>query len=122
MKLDILCKDFELTDAIKSYLTEKLETLTKYIGKQNANDEIIIHARLGKTSNHHHHGKIFYTEVSIHTSYKTFGARIEAESIYESIDLLRDDLADNIVTYKDKTRSKQIKESIKFKQQLHESE
>ena len=113
--LTIFCKDFELTDAIKTYLADKMSSLEKFL---NDPEEITFNARLGKTSNHHNHGKIFYAEVSIHTPEKNFGARMEAEELYEAIDLLKDDLATNITHYKDKTRSLSRKEEQKFKQEV----
>ena len=117
--LTIFCKDFELTDAIKTYLAEKMSSLEKYL---NDPDEVTFNARLGKTSNHHNHGKIFYAEVSIHTPSKNFGARLEAEELYEAIDLLKDELAENITHYKDKTRSVARKEEQKFKQEIRATE
>lgn len=114
--LTIFCKDFDLTDAIKAYLVEKMSSLEKYIN--HSDDQTTFNARLGKTTNHHNHGKIFYAEVSIHTPEKNFGARMEAEELYEAIDLLKDELATNITHYKDKARALARKEEQKFKQEV----
>ncbi|RTK97397.1 MAG: ribosome-associated translation inhibitor RaiA [Neisseriaceae bacterium] len=117
--LSILCKDFDLTDAIKDYATEKLSALDKYLPSQGENADFNL--RLGKVSNHHHHGKIFYAEVSIKTPEKNFGALVEAEDIYAAIDQLKDDLAHNIAHYKDKAHKKDIQSARKFKQELQTS-
>ena len=115
--LSILCKDFDLTEAISSHATEKLSLLHKYLPEQAATAKFDL--RLGKTTNHHHNGKIFYAEVSIKTPEKNFGALVEAEDIYAAIDILKDDIAHNIAHYKDKTQTKNIKSARQFKQELH---
>ncbi len=117
--LTIFCKDFELTDAIKNYLEEKLFSLNKYLHLEDG--EASFNVRLGKTSNSHNHGKIFYAEVSIHTPEKNYGGRIEAEDIYVAIDLLKDELAGNITHYKDKSRTLAKKEAQEFKSQIRSS-
>jgi ribosomal subunit interface protein len=113
--LTIFCKDFELTDAIKTYLADKMMSLEKYL---NRPDEVTFNARLGKVSNHHNHGKIFYAEISIHTPDKNFGGREEAEELYEAIDILKDELARSLTHYKSKTRALARKEAKRFKEEI----
>ena len=118
-KFTIFCKDFELTEAIKLYSEEKMGSLTKYL---NQNEEITFNFRLGKTSNSHNNGKIFYAEVSIHTPEKNYGGKVEAEDVYAAIDLLKDELAENIKHHRDKSRTLSLKEAQKFKQSIHSIE
>ncbi|MDQ5920590.1 MAG: putative sigma-54 modulation protein [Pseudomonadota bacterium] len=115
--LTVFCKDFELTEAIKNYLEDKLSSLYKYIMHKDE-DQISFNARLGKVSNHHNHGKIFYVEVSVHTPEKNYGVRIEAEEIYAAIDILKDELAENITNYKEKSRDLERRQALKFKQDI----
>ena len=114
--LTIVCKDFEVTQAIKSYVADKMSSLNKYLNQDE--DNITFNTRLGKVSNKQNHGKIFYAEVSIHTPEKNFGARMEAEEIYVAIDLLKDELADNIIHYKERVRDLERQNAIKFKEQI----
>lgn len=118
--LTIVCKDFELTSALKQKLEEKLSSLLKYL--KESEDSVTFNARLGKTSNHHNNGKIYYVEVSVHSPHKNYGARIEAEEIYAAIDLIRDELAQNINHHKEKIRDLSRKEEIKFKQEIRSIE
>lgn len=118
--LTIYCKDFELTDAIKSYVEEKMTSLLRYFGDNT--DEVSYNFRLGKVANNREKGKIFYAEVSIHTPEKNYGGRIEAEDAYVAIDLLRDELSGNITQYKDKSLTLQRKDALKFKEELHRGE
>lgn len=114
--LSILCKDFDLTEAIKDYATEKFTSLNKYLPEQGETADLNL--RLGKVSGSQHNGKIFYAELSIKTPEKNFGALVEAEDIYAAIDLLKDDLAHNIAHYKDKAHTKEISSARKFKQEM----
>ena len=117
-KLTILCKDFELTDAIKDYLEDKMAYLFKFI-KEDDSASVTFNCRLGKVANGQTNGKIYYAEVSIHTPEKNFGGRVEAEDTYMAIDLLKDELAGNITHYKDRVRTLHKKDAQKFKQELH---
>ena len=118
--LTTFCKDFELTAAIKTKLEEKLSSLNKYLNEDESS--VTFNARLGKTSNSHNNGKIYYVEVSIHTPHKNYGARIEAEEIYSAIDLIRDELAHNINHHREKVRDQSRREELKFKQEVRSVE
>ncbi len=115
--LSILCKDFDLSDAIKLYATEKMSSLNKYFPHNGS--EAVFNLRLGKVTNSQHTGKIFYAEVTIKTPEKNFGALVEADEVYAALDFLKDDLAHNIAHYKDKAHSKNIRSARKFKEELH---
>ncbi len=118
--LTIHCKDFDLTDAIKNYLTEKLSHLLRYL--HHNEDDISFNCRLGKVANSKEKGKIYYVEISIHTPDKNYGSRIEAENTYEAIDLIKDDLASNITHHKDKMRTLNKKMAQEFKEELRDTE
>ena len=113
----IYCRDFDLTEAIQTYAEEKMAYLYKYLNQDE--EHVSFNFRLGKTSNSHGHGKIFFAEVSIHTPDKNYGGRIEADDVYAAIDLLKDELAGNITHYRDKTRTLEKKAAQKFKEELH---
>lgn len=112
----IYCKDFDLTDAIKQYSEEKMKSLYKYLSHDE--EQAVFNFRLGKVSNSHNNGKIYYAEVSIHTPEKNYGGRVEAESVYVAIDLLKDELANNITQHRQKVRTLSRHEAQKFKQDL----
>lgn len=115
-KLNILCKDFELTEALESYAQEKCGSLDKYLSRYS---DVAYNLRLGKVAKSHNHGKIFYAEVSVHTAEKNFGGKVEAEDIYSALDLLRDEIAHNISHYNDKHRSVELEQAREFKEKIH---
>lgn len=117
--LTIYCKDFELTEAIKAYIEEKMSSLNKFFNEKEQ-ETISCNFRIGKVTKTHHNGKIYYAESSMHTPEKDYDCRIEAEDTYVAIDLLKDELVGNISQYKDKARTLYKKGAQKFKQELHE--
>ena len=90
----------------------------KYIALDE--DLVSFNCRIGKIANSREKGKIYYAEVSIHTPEKNYGSRVEAEDTYIALDLLKDELANNITSHKDKTRTLHKREAQKFKQDIHD--
>lgn len=114
--LTIHCKDFDLTDAIKTYAEEKVKSLEKYLSDDR--DISTYNLRLGKTTNHHNAGKIFYAELAIAAPHKHYDAKIEEEDIYAAIDLLKDEMARNIKSYREKQRTVSRHDAQKFKEKI----
>lgn len=114
--LTIHCKDFDLTDAIKKYSEDKIVALEKYLSDDK--DASTYNLRLGKTTNHHNSGKIFYAELAIAAPHKHYDAKIEAEDIYAAIDLLKDEMADNIRSHRAKQRTVSRHDAQKFKEKM----
>lgn len=115
--LTIHCKDFDLTDAIKDYAEEKVSSLNKYLSTDH--DASKYSLRLGKTTNHHTSGKIFYAELGIAAPHKHYDAKIEAEDIYAAIDLLKDEMSNNIKNHREKQRTVSRHDAQKFKEKMH---
>lgn len=91
----------ELTDAIKSYAIEKIESLEKYFDRiQNADIDI------GTRGNHHQKGAIFYAEVNISVPGKLIRVVKEADDLYKAIDKVRDHLKVEFERMKGKMRAK----------------
>ena len=118
--LTIHCKDFDLTDAIKDYANDKILSLEKYLSDDV--DVTTYNLRLGKSSNHHNAGKIFYAELSIAAPHKHYDAKISADDIYAAIDLLKDEMAGNIRDYKSKVRTVSRHDALKFKEKMHSAD
>ena len=114
--ISIVCKDFDVTDAIKSYIHDKMSSLNKFF--QDETISINVKIKLGKTTNKQSHGKIFYIDIGIKTSRKNFGCYEEAEDIYMAIDRVKDELSRSIVQFKDKSITSSRKEDKKIKEDL----
>jgi putative sigma-54 modulation protein len=98
MTINITHRGIELTEAIRDYTQEKMESLEKY-GKQIR----LIDVEVGKTSLHHHKGDVFLCEATIHLE---DGHQIrlerEAEDLYKAIEKVRDHARNELAEHKEK--------------------
>lgn len=92
--------NMELTEAIKAYVEEKLLSLDKLMIDFQPEPEADV--EVGKTTEHHSNGPFFFAEVNLTVPGNLLRARIEAEDLYEAIDLMKDDLRRQVVDFKDK--------------------
>jgi putative sigma-54 modulation protein len=99
MKLDIKATNLEITDAISSYVEEKLGDLEKYI--PNIKLPLEGKVELARTTLHHKTGDIF---------------RAEMGDIYAAIDAVKDQIREEIKAYKERfiTRDRKSGRLAKF--------
>lgn len=92
----------ELTDAIKAYVQKKIGSLTKFF------DRVVqIDVDIGKMSNHHNKGPIYYAEVNmIMPGNNKLYASEKEEDVYAAIDRVKDQLYGEIEKMKGKMRAK----------------
>ncbi|HBR80300.1 MAG: Sigma 54 modulation protein/ribosomal protein S30EA [Candidatus Uhrbacteria bacterium GW2011_GWE2_45_35] len=92
--------NMEMTEAIKTYVEEKLLSLEKLMVDFRPEPEVSI--ELGKTSDHHSKGPFFFAEANLIVPGQILRARTEVEDLYEAIDLMKDDLRRQVVEFKEK--------------------
>ena len=93
----------EITDAIREYTFEKMESLKKLISKDDTSAKLTI--ELSKTSNHHVHGQVFQAEARLNVRGKETTLHTTQDDLYKAIDVLKDMLTRELAQYKDKERS-----------------
>lgn len=101
MKIIIHGKNIELTEAIKSFVEEKIGVLQKLLPKTSS-DLIQARVEVGKPSHHHHEGAVYYAEVNLKVGGKLMRANIEHEDLYTAIDRVRDEIERQIKKFKEK--------------------
>lgn len=102
MNLKFVGVDFELTDAIKSYTTEKLEKLNKYLG-----DEFNAVATFKIEKNEH------IAEIRLSSNLGHFKATTASSNLYASIDKNMDILEGQIRKTKTKNDKQNMTETIR---------
>jgi putative sigma-54 modulation protein len=93
----------EITDAIRSYAQEKMDTLRKYVPDGDTSGKLTV--ELSKTTNHHTHGNIYQAEGILHLRGKESVVRTTQDDLYKAIDVLKDMLVREVAQHKDKERS-----------------
>ncbi len=90
LNLNIKATYIELTDAIRSYVLEKIGSIEKLLP---ANDESAsAQVEVGKETRHHESGEIFKAEVNLHFRGHHLYAVERAVDLYAAIDLVRDEI------------------------------
>ncbi|MDB5260229.1 MAG: Ribosomal protein S30Ae/sigma 54 modulation protein [Candidatus Nomurabacteria bacterium] len=93
----------EMTEAIRAYTLEKMKSLEKYVPHDDTSAKLAV--ELSKTSNHHVNGQFFQAEAQLHIRGKDRTVRTTQDDLYKAIDVLKDMLARELATHKDKERS-----------------
>lgn len=105
MKINISSKGMELTQPIKNYAETKVGELQKFYKKI-----MMAEIRVGKDSNHHNKGDIFFAEVKLEVPGADLFAEKTEEDLYKAIDKVRDYLENELKKRKDKAETKSRKE------------
>jgi len=105
MIINISAKGMELTPAIKDYAEKKMASLEKFYDKIISMD-----IRVGKNTNHHNKGEIFFAEAKMEVpGTDLFAEKTEAD-LYKAIDKVRDYLELELKKRKDKFEHKSRKD------------
>jgi putative sigma-54 modulation protein len=99
MRIDIKGTNMELTEAIKAYVTEKVSALDKYFDNIQQVD-----VEIGKTSNHHQKGDIYFCEINMSVPRTLLRYRNEMDDLYKAITAAKKGMQEEIQSYKEKLR------------------
>lgn len=101
MNITIYAKNIELTLAIKTYAEEKIGSLAKFLRPSSAK---MAEAKIevGKPSEHHKTGLIFYAEVDLAVGGRVMRATTQQADLYAAIDEIKEELERQIKKDKEK--------------------
>ncbi|NQV12284.1 ribosome-associated translation inhibitor RaiA [Candidatus Uhrbacteria bacterium] len=113
MQIDkIYGKNMELTTAIENYVEKRVSTLSKLVKRMQPAK---ISIELGKPSDHHNKGDVYYAEFSADVNGEKFYASEKAESLYGAIDNVQASIKRQITDWKKKNNTKKKKEGRSWK-------
>ena len=88
--ISLLGTNMDLTDAIKAYIDERIDTLEKLTTHFEPAAELRV--EVGKTTNHHAKGPFFRAEMQLAIPGDVFRSEATEEDLYKAIDVARDDI------------------------------
>ena len=97
--INIQATNTELTEALRNYVTEKIEGLARFTKRFDPCDAAI---EIGKTSEHHKKGDIYFAEVTVAIPGDTVRAHVEKDDLYAAIDEAKDDVKRQFIEKKEK--------------------
>ena len=88
INVNIKATDIELTPQISDYLNKKIASLEKFVSE---NDEAAYaDVEIGRTTNHHRTGNVYFTEINFKIANENMRARAEGDSLISSMDKAKD--------------------------------
>ncbi len=114
MKITLRAKNIKLTDDLRIFVKEKIESLEKFLEefKGNEPERVSGHPRIEakvdieKTTHHHRKGPFFKAECQIWIRGKKIMAEAQSEDLRLAITEVKDELQREIKKYKGKLESK----------------
>jgi len=103
MTINIKATNTELTPAISTYVEEKVLGLDKFIFAKDP-ESVLANVEIGLSTKHHQSGKVFRAEINLHIGGKYLRAVSEQEDLYTAIDEMRDQVAREITSLKNKEK------------------
>jgi ribosomal subunit interface protein len=103
MNTNIKATNTTLTPSIEEYIAKKTAALDKLIHPEDTSS--MLHIELGKSTEHHKSGDIFFAEFNLHIAGKDLRARQESSDLFAAIDLAKDELVHGLRTYKGKRQT-----------------
>ncbi len=105
--INIKATNIELTEDLKKYIEDKMNGLDKYF------DNIIeVRVEVGKESDHHQKGNIFFAEVNVKVPNDLIRIKKVAKHQFKAIDKTKDHLREMLGRYKGKLRGKKGGEKL----------
>lgn len=102
MNIIIKAVRLDLTPSIKTYINEKLGTLSKYIEKFNLEGQPELWLEVTRTTRHHQKGLVFNAKADLRLPGKVLRAVHDDADVRLAIDRVRDALKVEIEKYKTK--------------------
>lgn len=101
MKINTTAKNIEITSETSDYLLKKLAMLDRIVGE----DEMLCEVELGRESMHHTTGDVFRAEINCSSKGKNYFAVATEQSLHSAIDVMKDELVQEIKSYKSKQKT-----------------
>jgi len=113
MKIErIQGKNMEVTSAIEQYVRKRVVALEKLTKRLQPS---LLSVELGRPSEHHRKGEVFYAEFQADINGEKFFANAHADDLYAAIDEVQSDVKRQITDWRKKQRALGKKEGRSFK-------
>ena len=116
MKTNIKTIGIDLTDAISSYIDEKVTQIEKVL--DSTDESILCEVEVGTSTKHHQSGEIFIAEINLHTAGKDYRAVSEKEDLYAAINDSKEQIMTSVKQHRSRIRTLLRRGSISVKKRI----
>lgn len=103
MQIQFKATNYELTSEETALTSKRVESLQKYLGKEDK--EVHAYITLGKHTESHNNGNIWFAEGKIDVEGSHYFAKAESDTLRSSVDKMIGELAREMRGSRDKKRS-----------------
>jgi len=100
MKIKLKAVNLTLTEPLREYVEDKIGSLARFLKKIDLEGAVEIDVEIGRTTRHHHKGRIFMAGVNMRLPGKLLRAEDRNFDIRTAVDKVRDKLQREIEKYK----------------------
>lgn len=118
MKITIEAAGIELTPALKTYIESKLRPIFKITEKLEGEGETEITVEVQRTTKHHLKGLVFRAEGNLKYGKTLIRAEANGENMRAAIDILKDELKREVVSFKERFASKARRDERSVKKSI----
>ncbi len=112
-------KNTDLTPALRAYIESKLVRPTeKLVSKSDAKENLLLEIEVSRTTKHHRKGMVWWAEANLKIGKRLIRAEQSGEDPREVIDLVEEELKREIIAYKGKSQTKEIRGARKLKRMM----
>ena len=106
MKINLLSKNMELTEAIYEYVEKRVTNLEKLLGRIEENGgEVSVVFEVSQSSKRHKSGDIFHADCLVKIKGEEYYASADEADLYAAVDKIKDTLFREISKDKDRTQT-----------------
>ena len=116
MQIDTKATNLELTPQISDYISKKVDSLGRLLNQNDTSVRAFV--EVGKTTQHHQSGDVFFAEINLYTAHGDFRARTEKDTLFAAIDIAKDDMASELGRNKKKKTSILRRSGARMKEAL----
>jgi ribosomal subunit interface protein len=116
MKTNIKTTGIELTDALSSYVDEKITHIEKVIDESD--ESVFCDVEIGTSTKHHQSGEIFRAEINLHTAGKDYRAVSEKDDLYTAINDAKEQIMKSAKQHRSRIRTLLRRGSISVKKRI----
>lgn len=100
MNFTVKATNTTLTPTIEEYIGKKIAQFDKIIPGEDTSAHMSV--EIGKETEHHKTGDVFFAELNLHIAGKDFRTRRNGQDMYAALDIAKDELLDTVRGYKNK--------------------
>ena len=130
MQISVKTTNFTMTEALAVFLEQRIHHIEKFLQRLDeaqgrvrhgyAKDMLLVRVELGRSTRHHHKGDVYRAEFTLSVpGRQTIRAEVTAEDLRVAIDRMRDEVLEEVRSWKGKKRTLARKGGREMKRRIH---